>query len=156
MEDNKIAIMIPCFNEELTIKKVINDFQRELPQASIYVYDNNSTDATYSIAVEEGAFVKKEPRQGKGNVIRQMFFDIEADYYIMVDGDDTYPAEAVRELMQPILNNEADMVIGDRLSNGTYEKENKRAFHNLGNNLVQGLIGLLFKAMLANFVINYI
>ena len=152
----KMAVLIPCYNEELTIGKVINDFKRELPESDIYVYDNNSKDKTGEIAKANGAIVIKESRQGKGNVVRSMFRDIDADIYIMVDGDDTYPAEAVRELMQPILNNEADMVIGDRLSNGTYEKENKRAFHNLGNNLVQGLIGLLFKAMLANFVINYI
>ena len=152
----KMAVLIPCYNEELTIGKVINDFKRELPESDIYVYDNNSKDKTGEIAKANGAIVIKESRQGKGNVVRSMFRDIDADIYIMVDGDDTYPAEAVRELMQPILNNEADMVIGDRLSNGTYEKENKRAFHNLGNNLVQGRIGLLFKAMLANFVINYI
>ncbi|OUQ11193.1 glycosyl transferase [Enterococcus cecorum] len=154
MEDNKIAIMIPCFNEELTIKKVINDFQRELPQASIYVYDNNSTDATYSIAVEEGAIVKKEPRQGKGNVIRQMFFDIEADYYIMVDGDDTYPAEACHSLIEG-LKEGYDMVIGDRLSNGTYYSENKRAFHDLGNNFVRDSINSLYKSSIKDIMTGY-
>ena len=151
----KIAVIIPCYNEELTIGKVINDFKGELPEADIYVYDNNSKDKTGEIAKEHGAIVIKEIRQGKGNVVRSMFRDIDADIYIMVDGDDTYPAEAVRDLMEPIINNEADMVIGDRLSNGTYEKENKRAFHNLGNNLVQGLIGLLFKNEIKDIMTGY-
>ena len=121
----KIAVIIPCYNEELTIAKVINDFKGELPEAAIYVYDNNSKDNTGKIARDHGAIVVKESRQGKGNVVRAMFRDIDADIYIMVDGDDTYPAEAARELIQPIINNEADMVIGDRLSNGTYEKEKR-------------------------------
>ena len=151
----KIAVIIPCYNEELTIGKVINDFKGELPEADIYVYDNNSKDNTGKIARDHGAIVVKESRQGKGNVVRSMFRDIDADIYIMVDGDDTYPAEAARELIQPIINNEADMVIGDRLSNGTYEKENKRAFHNLGNNLVQGLIGLLFKNEIKDIMTGY-
>lgn len=151
----KIAVIIPCYNEELTIAKVINDFKGELPEADIYVYDNNSKDNTGKIARDYGAIVVKESRQGKGNVVRAMFRDIDADIYIMVDGDDTYPAEAARELIQPIINNEADMVIGDRLSNGTYEKENKRAFHNLGNNLVQGLIGLLFKNEIKDIMTGY-
>lgn len=151
----KIAVIIPCYNEELTIAKVINDFKGELPEAGIYVYDNNSKDNTGKIARDHGAIVVKESRQGKGNVVRAMFRDIDADIYIMVDGDDTYPAEAARELIQPIINNEADMVIGDRLSNGTYEKENKRAFHNLGNNLVQGLIGLLFKNEIKDIMTGY-
>lgn len=151
----KIAVIIPCYNEELTIGKVINDFKGELPEADIYVYDNNSKDNTGKIARDHGAIVVKESRQGKGNVVRAMFRDIDADIYIMVDGDDTYPAESARELIQPIINNEADMVIGDRLSNGTYEKENKRAFHNLGNNLVQGLIGLLFKNEIKDIMTGY-
>ena len=151
----KIAVIIRCYNEELTIAKVINDFKGELPEADIYVYDNNSKDNTGKIARDHGAIVVKESRQGKGNVVRAMFRDIDADIYIMVDGDDTYPAEAARELIQPIINNEADMVIGDRLSNGTYEKENKRAFHNLGNNLVQGLIGLLFKNEIKDIMTGY-
>ena len=151
----KIAVLIPCYDEELTIGKVIRDFKMELPEADIYVYDNNSKDKTGEIAREHGAIVIKESRQGKGNVVRSMFRDIDADIYIMVDGDDTYPAGAVRELMQPIINNEADMVIGDRLSNGTYEKENKRAFHNLGNNLVKGLIGLLFKNEIKDIMTGY-
>lgn len=151
----KVAVLIPCYNEELTIGKVIKDFKRELPDANIYVYDNNSKDKTGEIATELGAIVIKENRQGKGNVVRSMFRDIDADIYIMVDGDDTYPAEAAKKLMQPIINNEADMVIGDRLSNGTYAKENKRAFHNLGNNLVQGLIGLLFKNEIKDIMTGY-
>ena len=151
----KVAVLIPCYNEELTIGKVIDDFKKELPEANIYVYDNNSKDKTGEIAKEHGAIVIKEYRQGKGNVVRTMFRDIDADIYIMIDGDDTYPAEAARKLMEPIIKNEADMVIGDRLSNGTYAKENKRAFHNLGNNLVKGLIGLLFKNEIKDIMTGY-
>lgn len=150
-----IAVLIPCYNEELTIKKVINDFKKVLPESCIYVYDNNSKDATYKIALENGAIVVKEPRQGKGNVVRSMFRDIEADYYIMVDGDDTYPAEFALELLKPIINNEADMTIGDRLSNGTYRSENKRAFHNFGNNLVKSIIGKLFRNDINDIMTGY-
>ena len=155
MNNKKIAILIPCYNESLTIKKVINDFQRELPEADIYVYDNNSTDNTYVIALNEGAIVKKEPRQGKGNVIRQMFFDIEADYYLMVDGDDTYPAENSHELIAALREGSADMVIGDRLSNGTYFNENKRAFHDFGNNLVKNSINRLYQANIKDVMTGY-
>ncbi|MGL9748178.1 glycosyltransferase family 2 protein [Enterococcus sp. DIV0170] len=155
MNNEKIAILIPCYNESLTIKKVINDFQRELPKADIYVYDNNSTDNTYEIALNEGAIVKKEPRQGKGNVIRQMFFDIEADYYLMVDGDDTYPAEYAQELITALREERADMVIGDRLSNGTYFNENKRAFHDFGNNLVKNSINRLYQANIKDVMTGY-
>ncbi|MBO0411982.1 glycosyltransferase [Enterococcus hulanensis] len=155
MNNEKIAILIPCYNESLTIKKVINDFQRELPEADIYVYDNNSTDNTYNIALNEGAIVKKEPRQGKGNVIRQMFFDIEADYYLMVDGDDTYPAENSHELIAALREGSADMVIGDRLSNGTYFNENKRAFHDFGNNLVKNSINRLYQANIKDVMTGY-
>ncbi|MDU5335242.1 glycosyltransferase family 2 protein [Enterococcus sp.] len=155
MNNEKIAILIPCYNESLTIKKVINDFQRELPGAAIYVYDNNSTDNTYEIALNEGAIVKKEPRQGKGNVIRQMFFDIEADYYLMVDGDDTYPAENSKELIAALKEGRADMVIGDRLSNGTYFNENKRAFHDFGNNLVKNSINRLYQADIKDVMTGY-
>lgn len=151
----KIAVMLPCYNEALTIKKVINDFQRELPQADIYVYDNNSTDNTYQIALNEGVIVRKEPRQGKGNVIRQMFFDIEADYYLMVDGDDTYPAEACHELLKALKEKRADMVIGDRLSNGTYFNENKRAFHDFGNNLVKNSINKLYNSNIKDVMTGY-
>ena len=154
MKNKKVAVLIPCYNEELTIKKVINDFQRELPDADIYVYDNNSTDSTYKIAVEEGAIVKKEPRQGKGNVIRQMFFDIDADYYLMVDGDDTYPAEACHNLLKG-LEDGYDMVIGDRLSNGTYYSENKRAFHDFGNNFVRDTINRLYKSNIKDVMTGY-
>lgn len=151
----KIAVLIPCYNEALTIKKVINDFQKELPKADIYVYDNNSTDDTYEIALKEGVVVRKEPRQGKGNVIRQMFFDIDADYYLMVDGDDTYPAEAAHELLKALRESRADMVIGDRLSNGTYFEENKRAFHDVGNNLVKNTINQLYKANIKDVMTGY-
>ncbi|PJI09721.1 MULTISPECIES: glycosyltransferase family 2 protein [Clostridium] len=151
----KIAVLIPCYNEELTIKKVINDFKRVLPESDIYVYDNNSKDNTAAIAKENGAVVIKEPRQGKGNVVRSMFKDIDADYYIMVDGDDTYPAEFSHELLKPIINGEADMTIGDRLSNGTYRSENKRAFHNFGNSLVKSLIGKLFKNDINDIMTGY-
>ncbi|WP_294343807.1 glycosyltransferase family 2 protein [uncultured Clostridium sp.] len=151
----KIAVLVPCYNEELTIGKVVEDFKRELPEADIYVYDNNSKDNTSKIAEEKGAIVVKEYRQGKGNVVRSMFRDIDADIYIMVDGDDTYPAEAARDMIQPIINGEADMVIGDRLSNGTYFQENKRPFHDFGNNLVKGLIGLLFKNEIRDIMTGY-
>ncbi|MDR7078830.1 glycosyltransferase involved in cell wall biosynthesis [Neobacillus niacini] len=151
----EIAVLIPCYNEALTIGKVIDDFKKELPNAKIYVYDNNSRDRTAEIAEEHGAIVKKEYRQGKGNVVRSMFFDIEADYYIMIDGDDTYPAEFAHSLLEPIMNNEADMVIGDRLSNGTYESENKRNFHNFGNNLVKGLINTLYKSNINDIMTGY-
>lgn len=151
----KIAVLIPCYNEELTIGKVIKDFKKVLPEADIYVYDNNSKDKTSEIARETGVTVVREPRQGKGNVVRSMFKDIDADCYIMVDGDDTYPAEFALELIQPILDNEADMVIGDRLSNGTYESENKRPFHNFGNQLVKFLIGKLFKNEINDIMTGY-
>ena len=139
MNSESIAVIIPCYNEAPTIGKVIDDFHRELPQATVYVYDNNSSDDTSRIATEHGATVRFEPRQGKGNVCRQMFRDIDADCYLMVDGDDTYPAEAAKALCEPILNGTADMTVGDRLSNGTYAEENKRAFHGFGNNLVRAM-----------------
>lgn len=142
--NNKIAVLIPCYNEEVTIHKVVSDFKRELPEADIYVYDNNSSDNTSKLAKEAGAIVRFEPRQGKGNVVRQMFRDIDADCYLMVDGDDTYPAESARELCEPILNGEADMTVGDRLSNGTYAEENKRAFHGFGNDLVRAMIKWIY------------
>lgn len=151
----KIAILIPCYNEELTISKVIKDFKKILPDADVYVYDNNSKDRTSEIALKSGAIVVREKRQGKGNVVRSMFRDIDADYYVMVDGDDTYPAEFVEELLKPIISGEADMTIGDRLSNGTYTSENKRAFHNFGNNLVKSLIGKLFKNDINDIMTGY-
>lgn len=140
----KIAVLIPCCNEAVTIGKVVDDFKRVLPEAEIYVYDNNSSDDTARIAREHGAAVKREPRQGKGNVVRQMFRDIDADYYIMVDGDDTYPAESAPALIAPLAADEADMTVGDRLSNGSYSEENDRAFHGFGNNLVRWLIKTIY------------
>ena len=139
-----IAVLIPCYNEEVTIAKVVDDFKRELPEAAIYVYDNNSRDRTAELARAHGAIVRPETRQGKGNVVRQMFRDIEADCYLMVDGDDTYPSESARALCDPILSGTADMTVGDRLSNGTYGKENKRAFHGFGNNLVRAMIKWIY------------
>jgi len=151
----EIAILIPCYNEELTVAKVINDFKKELPTAKIYVYDNNSTDNTSIIAKENGAIVKKEYRQGKGNVVRSMFRDIDADVYVMIDGDDTYPANFVHDIIAPILDNSADMVIGDRHSNGTYKDENKRVLHNFGNNLVKNLINKIFVSQLEDIMTGY-
>lgn len=144
MPGHPIAVLIPCYNEALTIAKVVDDFHAALPQATIYVYDNNSTDDTATIAAAHGAVVHYEPRQGKGNVVRQMFRDIEADCYLMVDGDDTYPAESAPALCAPILNGTADMTVGDRLSNGTYAQENKRAGHGFGNNLVRAMIKWIY------------
>lgn len=151
----KIAVLIPCYNEELTVEKVIKDFKRELPEADIYVYDNNSKDKTAEIAENAGAIVKHEYRQGKGNVVRTMFMDIDADIYVMVDGDDTYPAEEVHKLIKPIEEERADMVIGDRLTNGTYQKENKRHFHEFGNNLVRKSINVLFNTKLKDIMTGY-
>lgn len=144
MTGNKTAVLIPCYNEAVTIAKVVDDFKSALPHAEIYVYDNNSSDTTAEIARRHGAIVRHEPRQGKGNVVRQMFRDIDADCYLMVDGDDTYPAEAASALCNPILRGEADMTVGDRLSNGSYAEENKRAFHGFGNNLVRTMIKVIY------------
>ena len=152
---NKIAVLIPCYNEELTIEKVIKDFKKELPEAEIYVYNNNSKDATKEIAQRNGAIVVDEYKQGKGNVVRSQFRDIDADIYVMVDGDDTYPAEFVHKLIEPVKNGEADMAIGDRLSNGTYQKENKRQFHEFGNNLVRKSINVLFNTKLKDIMTGY-
>ncbi len=152
---SKIAVMIPCYNEEITIEKVIKDFRKELPDADIYVYDNNSTDKTVEIATKNNAIIRKEYNQGKGNAVRRMFREIEADIYVMVDGDDTYPAEMVHELIKPIEEQKADMVIGDRLSNGTYKKENKRKFHSLGNSMVRGSINKLFGTNLRDIMTGY-
>ena len=140
----KVAVLIPCYNEAVTIGKVVDDFKRVLPDATVYVYDNNSKDDTAKIAAEHGAVVRHEPRQGKGNVVRSMFRDIEADYYLMVDGDDTYPAEAAPALLAPLQAGEADMTVGDRLSNGSYGEENDRAFHGFGNDLVRWLIKRIY------------
>jgi glycosyltransferase involved in cell wall biosynthesis len=151
----RVAVLLPCYNEEKTIEKVIRDFKRVLPQAIIYVYDNNSTDQTSALAKAAGATVKREIRQGKGNVVRSMFRDIEADFYIMADGDDTYPAEFAHALMAPVLSDEADMVIGDRHANGSYINENKRPLHNFGNQLVKSLINRLFKSDLGDIMTGY-
>ena len=139
-----VAVLIPCYNEELTVGEVIDDFRQVLPGASIYVYDNNSSDRTAQVAREHGAQVRFEPRQGKGVTVRQMFRDIEADCYLLVDGDSTYPADAAPALIDPILAGEADMTVGDRLSNGSYAQENQRPFHDFGNNLVRWLIRLMY------------
>lgn len=153
-EKKKIAVLIPCYNEAKTIEKVVKDYKKVLPDADIYVYDNNSTDGTDKIAKKAGAIIKYEYRQGKGNVIRSMFKDIEADCYLMIDGDDTYPCENAKEMCDLILNGKADMVIGDRLSS-TYFKENKRPFHNFGNRLVRGLINTLFKSKVRDIMTGY-
>ena len=149
-----VAVLIPCFNEEVAIAKVVSDFKKQLPEADIYVYDNNSTDNTAAVAAEAGAIVRHEFRQGKGNVIRSMFRDIEADCYIMVDGDDTYPAESAEELRDLVLKHGADMAIGDRLSS-SYFVENKRPFHNTGNRLVRFLINWLFKSKICDIMTGY-
>ncbi|MBM6699810.1 glycosyltransferase [Bifidobacterium pullorum subsp. saeculare] len=151
--DPSVAVLIPCYNEEITIGKVVTDFRHVLPDATIYVYDNNSTDATARIAAAAGAVVRKEPRQGKGNVIRAMFEDIDADVYVMVDGDDTYPAEAAPDMVEKVLEG-YDMVIGDRLSS-TYFAENKRPFHNVGNRVVRGAINILFDAHVTDIMTGY-
>ena len=155
---DKIAVLIPCFNEEATIKKVITDFHRELPEAVIYVYDNNSTDQTVEIAKSMSdtcnVVVRHEPQQGKGNVIRRMFREIDADCYIMTDGDDTYPAEFAKEMVDKVLNENIDMVVGDRLS-ATYFKENKRRFHNFGNSIVRRSINRLFKSDIKDVMTGY-
>ncbi len=142
---DKVAVLIPCYNEAKTVKKVVEDFKRELPEAVIYVYDNNSKDGTDKIAKDAGAIVRYETRQGKGNVIRTMFREIDAECYIMVDGDDTYPAESAKEMIKAVLEENVDMVIGDRLSS-TYFQENKRPFHNIGNVTVRMLINRIYKS----------
>ncbi len=155
MKNNaKIAVLIPCYNESKTIKKVVEDYKKALPEADIYVYDNNSNDHTDEIARKAGAIVKYEYRQGKGNVIRSMFKDIDADCYLMIDGDDTYPASNAKEMCDLILDKKADMVIGDRLSS-TYFTENKRPFHNFGNRLVRGLINFLFESDVRDIMTGY-
>ncbi|PLS25962.1 glycosyl transferase [Bifidobacterium parmae] len=146
-------MLLPCFNEEVTIGKVVRDFRAALPDAVVYVYDNNSTDRTAQIAREAGAVVRREPRQGKGNVIRAMFEDIDADVYVMADGDDTYPADAAPAMVAKVLEG-YDMVIGDRLSS-TYFQENKRPFHNFGNRLVRGSINHLFGAHVTDIMTGY-
>lgn len=151
---DKIAVLIPCYNESATIGKVVADYRKVLPEATIYVYDNNSTDDTAAIAEKAGAVVRYEYRQGKGNVIRSMFRQIEAECYLMIDGDDTYPAEDARKMCDLVLDKGVDMVIGDRLSS-TYFTENKRQFHNTGNRLVRALINWLFKGQIRDIMTGY-
>ena len=151
---NKIAVLIPCYNESKTIAKVVKDYKEALPEADIYVYDNNSVDETDKIAKEAGAIVRYERRQGKGNVIRSMFHQIDADCYLMIDGDDTYPAENARQMCDEVLSGGADMVIGDRLSS-TYFEENKRPFHNIGNVTVRYLINKLFHSNVRDIMTGY-
>ena len=150
----KIAVLIPCYNESLTIAKVIADFKRCLPSAEIYVFDNNSTDGSAEIAMEAGAVVRYVYQQGKGNVIRKMFREVDADCYLMIDGDDTYPAEEAEKVIRPVLEGRADMVTGDRLSS-TYFQENKRAFHNSGNILVRRLINIIWRKDLRDIMSGY-
>lgn len=151
---DKIAVLIPCYNESVTIEKVIKDWKKELPEAVIYVYDNNSSDNTDEIARKAGAIVRYEYRQGKGNVIRRMFREIDAEAYIMVDGDDTYPAEFGRKMEDMVIKRHVDMVVGDRLSS-TYFEENKRPFHNFGNSLVRRSINALFKSDIKDIMTGY-
>lgn len=151
---DKIAVLVPCYNEAQTIKKVVEDFKRVLPQAVIYVYNNNSTDDTAKIAAEAGAIVRNEYKQGKGNVIRRMFREIDAECYIMTDGDDTYPAEFAPQMADMVLNKNCDMVVGDRLSS-TYFQENKRPFHNFGNEIVRKSINFLFKSKIKDIMTGF-
>lgn len=151
---DKIAVLIPCYNEEKTIGKVVRDAKAALPDATIYVYNNNSKDRTAEIAAEVGAIVRNEYMQGKGNVIRRMFREIDALVYVMVDGDDTYPMESAPEMVDLVLNHNSDMVVGDRLSS-TYYQENKRPFHNFGNNLVRGSINKLFKCNIRDIMTGF-
>lgn len=151
---DKIAVLIPCYNEEKTIEKVVRDFRTQLPEAVIYVYDNNSSDRTAELAEKAGAVVRHEYQQGKGNVIRRMFREIDAECYVMTDGDDTYPAESARELCDRVLKHQADMVVGDRLSS-TYFTENTRPFHNLGNRSVRFFINTLFDNNIRDVMTGY-
>ena len=151
---DKIAVLIPCYNESRTIEKVVSDYREALPDAVIYVYDNNSTDGTDEIARKAGAVVRYEYQQGKGNVIRRMFADIDAECYVMVDGDDTYPAESAPKMCSLVLDRKVDMVIGDRLSS-TYFEENKRPFHNFGNTLVRKSINMLFGSDIKDIMTGY-
>ncbi|MCE5344308.1 MAG: glycosyltransferase family 2 protein [Eubacteriales bacterium] len=150
----KIAVLIPCYNEAKTIAKVVADARAALPEADIYVYDNNSTDDTDALARAAGAIVRYERRQGKGNVIRTMFREIEADAYLMIDGDDTYPAESAREMVDLVLTEKVDMVVGDRLSS-TYFTQNKRPFHNTGNRMVRTLVNRIFHGNIADLMTGY-
>ncbi len=151
---DKIAVLIPCYNEAPTIQKVVEDFRKALPEAVVYVYDNNSTDGTADLAEAAGAVVRREYQQGKGNVIRRMFREVDAQCYLMVDGDDTYPAESARQMADMVLQRKVDMVVGDRLSS-TYFQQNKRPFHNFGNRLVRGLINTIFHSSVKDIMTGY-
>lgn len=151
---DKIAVLIPCYNEEKTIGKVVKDVKETLPEATVYVYDNNSTDRTVELATQAGAIVRYEYKQGKGNVIRRMFREIHARCYLMIDGDDTYPLESAPEMVDKVLNHNADMVVGDRLSS-TYYTENKRPFHNFGNTLMRVCINRLFRSDIKDIMTGY-
>ena len=152
--NHKIAVLIPCYNESKTIAKVVGDFKKQLPDADIYVYDNNSTDNTANVARQAGAIVRYEHRQGKGNVVRRMLADIEADCYLLVDGDDTYPSDNAKEMCNIVLNEHYDMVIGDRLSS-TYFQENKRPFHDYGNRFVRYAINQIFHSDIKDIMTGY-
>lgn len=151
---DQIAVLIPCYNEAPTIQKVVEDFRKALPEAVVYVYDNNSTDGTADLAEAAGAVVRREYQQGKGNVIRRMFREVDAQCYLMVDGDDTYPAESARQMADMVLQRKVDMVVGDRLSS-TYFQQNKRPFHNFGNRLVRGLINTIFHSSVKDIMTGY-
>ncbi|WP_302499595.1 glycosyltransferase family 2 protein, partial [uncultured Gemmiger sp.] len=151
---DKIAVLIPCYNESKTVEKVVTDFRRVLPDATVYVYDNNSTDGTAELAARAGAVVRHEYQQGKGNVMRRMFREIDAEAYILVDGDDTYPAEAAPEMVAAVTERQADMVVGDRLSS-TYYTQNKRPFHNFGNDLVRFCTNHLFGGKIKDIMTGY-
>ncbi|MBQ9143061.1 MAG: glycosyltransferase [Lachnospiraceae bacterium] len=151
---DKVAVLIPCYNEEKTIEKVVKDVKEALPEAVVYVYDNNSVDKTAELAVKAGAVLRHEYKQGKGNVIRRMFREIDAECYLMIDGDDTYPLDCARELVDKVLNHNADMVVGDRLSS-TYFTENKRPFHNFGNSLMRFSINQLFRTEIKDIMTGY-
>ncbi|MCQ2492959.1 MAG: glycosyltransferase family 2 protein [Lachnospiraceae bacterium] len=151
---DRIAVLIPCYNEEKTIEKVVRDARRVLPEATVYVYNNNSKDRTAELAEAAGAIVRNEYKQGKGNVIRRMFREVDAECYLMIDGDDTYPLDCAREIVNHVLEHNADMVVGDRLSS-TYFTENKRPFHNFGNSLMRGCINSLFKSDIKDIMTGY-
>ena len=151
---DKVAVLIPCYNEEKTIEKVVRDVKEALPEAVVYVYDNNSTDRTAELAVKAGAVLQREYKQGKGNVIRRMFREIDAECYLMIDGDDTYPLDCAPKLVDRVLNHNADMVVGDRLSS-TYFTENKRPFHNFGNSLMRICINRLFRTDIKDIMTGY-
>ncbi|KPH12132.1 glycosyltransferase family 2 protein [Chryseobacterium sp. ERMR1:04] len=155
MVSPKIAVLVPCYNEALTIEKVVRDFKTFLPNAEIYVFDNNSKDGTAEIAKEAGAIVRFEKKQGKANVVFKMFREIDADIYIMIDGDDTYPVDCVQQMLDQFIDNNCDMLVGDRLSNNSYKNQNKRAFHNFGNNLVRSLINMFFGSELKDILSGY-